>query len=497
MELIKIALGSLAGLGAVSLLLSCYKKCPTDKILVKYGLGGNKIFNGKGTIVIPFFQQHKYMELTPQNLDIILNSSSGLVSKDKIKLSIEADATFSISESENERIIASERLLSLDPSEISKIAQEVLTGQVRSIISEMTLAELLEDRKTLKDKVSQTAELELTKFGLDLINFNIKKIIDLDGIIETLGKKASATAQANAQIAMAEQTKESTIKVAEQEKQQTVTIAKTEADKTIEVSKSEIEKSNALEEKNSRIQEIQSIENKKREMYKITNTKELELNRIDADKEVYIKNQEKEQSMLDSRKVTTVKEAEVKLEAKRAEEIVIATVESEKKIVEQNAVLTMEKNKADNDLKIAETRASAIVTEAKAKAQAITLEAEALAKKEALPISEKAKAELELLKVYNAEQLVQMKFMEILPELTKFQAEAVKNLKIDSINIIGGQDSNGAVGNEISGTVNNILKSLPAINMANKLAESINLPNINITPKDVKEVQKEITVENM
>lgn len=496
-EIVKIGLTGVVGLGSVSLLLSCYKKCSTDQILVKYGLGGNKVFSGKGTIVIPFFQSYKYMKLTPQNLDIRLNSSSGLVSKDKIKLELEADATFSISKNEDERVVASEKLLSLEPESIKDLVTEILTGQVRAIVSEMTLTELLEDRAMLKTKVSESAEIELTKFGLDLMNFNIKKIIDLDGIIETLGQKASATAQANAKISIAEQTKESSVKVAEQQKEQEITIAQTNAEKAEAISKSEILKQKALEEKESKVVELNAVESKKRELFVVESEKEVSLRKIEADKEIFIKNQEKEQDSLDAKKVTTQKHAEVMLEQQRAEEIVSAKVESEKKIVEQNAELVMEEKKADNDLKIAEKKAQAKITEAEANAKAIKLEAEALALKEALPILEKAKAEKALMDVYNSSDcLIQLKMIEVLPELAKYQVEAVKNLKIDSINVIsGGEGSNaGAVGNEIGSTVNNIIKSIPAFKMANDISKSINMPTLDLTTVTS---EKEINVENM
>ncbi|MGL4948870.1 MAG: SPFH domain-containing protein, partial [Anaeroplasmataceae bacterium] len=330
-NLIMIGLGSTASIGVVSLILSCYKKCSTDQILVKYGLGGNKVFSGKGTVVIPFFQSYKHMQLTPQNLDIKLNSSSGLVSKDKIKLELEADATFSISKNEDERKIASEKLLSLDANAIRSLVTEILTGQVRAIVSEMTLSELLEDRAMLKTKVSESAEIELTKFGLDLMNFNIKKIIDLDGIIETLGQKASATAQANAKISIAEQTKESSVKVAEQQKQQEIMIAQTNAEKAEQISKSEVLKQIALEEKESKVVELNATENKRRELFVVESEKEVSLRKIEADKEIFIKEQEKAQATLDAEKITTTKQAEVMLEKQRADEIVTAKVESERK----------------------------------------------------------------------------------------------------------------------------------------------------------------------
>lgn len=495
MSLVKFGVLGVGSLGAVSLILSCYKKCSTDQILVKYGLGGNKVFSGKGTIVIPFFQSYKYMKLTPQNLDIRLNSSSGLVSKDKIKLELEADATFSISKNEEERVVASEKLLSLEPEAIKDLVTEILTGQVRAIVSEMTLTELLEDRAMLKTKVSESAEIELTKFGLDLMNFNIKKIVDLDGIIETLGKKASATAQANAKISIAEQTKESSVKVAEQQKQQEMIIAQTEAEKVESISKSEVQKQQALEEKESKIVEVNTSENRKRELFVVESNKEIKLKQIESEKEICVKAEETQQNILESKKLTITKQAEVKLETQRGEEIVSAKVESEKKLVEQNAELQMEERKAENDLKIAEKKAQAKVTEAKANAEAIKLEAEALALRESLPILKKAEAEKVLMDVYqSSDNLVQLKMIEKLPELAKYQAEIFKNLKIDSIHVIGGGDSNGAVGNEIGGTVNNIIKSIPAFKMANDISKMINMPTLNLMGEEVK---TEIDVENM
>lgn len=497
LNLIKIGLGGTIGVGAVALLLSCYKKCSTDQILVKYGMGGNKVFSGKGTVIIPFFQSYKYMQLTPQNLDIRLNSSSGLVSKDKIKLELEADATFSISKNEDERVVASEKLLSLQPDEIKDLVTEILTGQVRAIVYEMTLTELLEDRAMLKTKVSESAEIELTKFGLDLMNFNIKKIVDLDGIIETLGKKASATAQANAKISIAEQTKESSVKVAEQVKEQEMIIAQTEAEKVESISKSEILKQQALEEKESKIVEVNTSENRKRELFVVESNKEIKLKQVESEKEISVKAEEAQQNILESKKITITKQAEVMLETRRGDEIVSAKVESEKKLVEQSAELQMEEKKAENDLKIAEKKAQAKITEAKANAEALKLEAEALALKESLPILKKAEAEKVLMDVYqSSDNLVQLKMIEKLPELAKYQAEIFKNLKIDSIHVIGGGDSNGAVGNEIGGTVNNIIKSIPAFKMANDIAKNINMPTLNLLGDDTN-IKKEIDVENM
>lgn len=495
MNLLMLAVVAIIVLIVVIILFSCYKKCSTDQILVKYGLGGNKVFSGQGSVIIPFFQSYRYMTLTPQNLDIILDENSGVVSNDKIRLVIEADATFAISKNEAERKLASEKLLSLDTEKIKTLAKEILTGQLRSIVSEMTFEALLQDRKLLMRKVAESTEIELTKFGLDLMNFNIKRIIDLDGITDQLGKKASAIASSDAKIAIAEQTKFATVKVAEQEKEQEITIAKTEAEKAESISQSELLQQQAIEIKNSKVVELQAAENRKREVYLADSTKDISLKKIEAEKEVFLKDQEKEQIMLDTKKITAQKQADVRLEVQRAEEIVEAKVKREKEIIYQDAQLTMEKNKAENDLRIVQTKAEAMIKEAEAKAKAITLEAEALAKKEALPILEKAKAEQELLKVYSSDKLVQLKMLEILPELAKYQVEAVKNLKIDSLNVISGGEAGsvGAAGNEIGGTVNNIIKSIPAFKMANDIAKNINMPSLKIVGEEVIEKDENLS----
>ena len=475
-----LLLASASILGVAGLGIACYKKCSTDELLVKYGVGESKVYSGRGTFIIPYFQSYEIMKLTPQNLDINLSSDSGVVSKDKIKLVIEADATFSISNSEEERIVASKKILSMQQDEIKDMVTEVLTGQVRAIVSDMTLTQLLEDRSMLKGKVSESAEVELTKFGLDLMNFNIKRIVDLDGVIETLGKKASATAQAQAQVDIAEQSKESATKVAEQQREQETAIAKTDAEKSKSIAESQTIKARAIETKETEIAEIESAEKMRRELFVVENERAVSLKRIEAEKELFVKDQEKLQAGLDSKKETAIKEAEVRLENQRAQEIVDTKVENEKRIIEQETELRMQKAKADNDLQIAATKATAIVKEAEAKSKAMKLEADALAEMEALPILRKAEAEKKLKEVYSSEELVQMKLIEILPQLVKYQSEAVANIKYDSINVIGGE-TNGAVGNEIAGTVNNIIKSLPAIRMANDLAKGINMPSLNIT----------------
>ena len=153
------------------------------------------------------------------------------------------------------------------------------------------------------------------------------------------------------------------------------------------------------------------------------------------------------QEIATSSKGTLELEAEVKLQQKRAIEIVDTKVENEKKEIEVEA-----------------------------EASKIKLLAEAKAIELARPIEEKAKAEQKLLDVYGQNGMGTLKLLEILPELAEAQALALSNIKIDSLHIIGGENG----GNQIGGLATDIIKSIPAIQMANDIAKGLNIPHLNI-----------------
>lgn len=485
----------LIGLGVLILfvlfMLAIYKKCSNNEILIKYGLGGNKIIDNNGAFIIPILQGYKRMSLQPINIDIVLDRNSNVVSNDKIRVVVEADATFAVSSDPNERMIASSRLLSFTEDEIASLAQEILTGQTRTIISEMSFEELLQDRAMLMQKVSENAEKELSKLGLDLINFNIKMINDLDNIVNMLGQKASAMATTDAEISVAEQRKvseinvaskntEKEIRVAEQRKAKEISIAQTNAEIIEETTKAELRKEKTLAERDAEKIRYSSESYEKQEIYKIDTDNKIKLQSINKQKEVQLEAEKTKQVIASETRKTVELEANVRLEEKRAVEIVETKVANEKKEIQIETELNIKKKEAENQLEIAKTKADAIRIEAEAEANKIKLLAEAKAIELAKPIEEKAKAEQKLLDVYGQNGMVTLKLLEILPELAKAQALAVSNIKVDSLHIIGGENGGANAGNQISGLVSDITKSIPAFKMANDIAKSLNVPSIDI-----------------
>lgn len=444
--------------------LSMYKKCPNNRVLVKYGLGGNKVLT-KGSIVFPIVQSHSYLSLIPMNVDIFLGiKDKNVVSADKIRVGVEADATFVISQDENERIIASERLLGLSREAICNLALEILTGQTRTIISQMTYLDLLQNRKELMKKVEESAETELSKIGLDLTNFNIKTLKDYDEIADTLGRKASAEVTSKADIDTAEQEKISKVGVAKLNAEKEISVA--EAVKLQETKTCDIDAETAESTNKAKIRTTTSNEERLQEEIKIKNkTSEIENTaEIEKDRVVAIEDQKAKQTIFTEQAKTAKLEAGAELEMKRVSEVV-----DEKIIAEKKGVI------ANNEKDIAVIRADAIRTETDAEAYRIETLAAAEAKKQSLPLIERAKAEKELKDVYG-DDLLKLKLVEILPEITKASAEAISNIKIDGIYLMGNGE--GGEQNQISGLVGDVMKTMPAMKMINELSASLNLPSL-------------------
>ena len=189
-------------------ILSRYRKCPSDKILVVYGTsGGNKsakCVHGGGTFVFPIIQDYAYLSLTPIGIDANLTNA---LSKQNIRVDVPCRFTVGISTEPETMLAAAERLLGLSATQIQELARDILFGQLRLVIATMSIEELNSDRDKFLEAITANVEVELKKIGLKLINVNVTDIKDESGYIEALGQEAAAKAINEAKVRVAEQEK--------------------------------------------------------------------------------------------------------------------------------------------------------------------------------------------------------------------------------------------------------------------------------------------------
>ena len=160
-SLIFISLAVLFVFGLIVALLSRYKKCPSDKILVKYGLVGSgelgiksaKCIHGGATLVWPVIQAYEFLDLTPISIEVNLQNA---LSKQNIRIDVPSRFTVGISTEPEVMQNAAERLLGLRLAEIQELAKDIIFGQLRLVVAtmDMPIIDKIMFKKRLSGKIT-------------------------------------------------------------------------------------------------------------------------------------------------------------------------------------------------------------------------------------------------------------------------------------------------------------------------------------------------------
>lgn len=466
---------------SISALISRYKRCPSDKILVVYGKTGGtsaKCIHGGGAFIWPVIQDYAYLDLKPISIEANLTNA---LSRQNIRVDVPCRFTIAISTEHDSMNNAAERLLGLHPEQIQELSKDILFGQLRLVIATMTIEEINSDRDKFLDNISKNVDTELKKIGLKLINVNVTDIKDESGYIEALGKEAAAKAINEAKISVAEQEKIGETGKALADRTKDVQIAETLRDRDVKI----------------------AITQKDREVSIAGAGRDEAIGKAEAQRDTRIKTSEanavavkgENQAKIDianSEALRREKEAEALRVAVMAEKVQQAKALEEAYQAEQKA--EMARSERERSTQIAN-----VVVPAEISKQRVIIDAQAEAEK----IREKAKGEADAIfakmeaeakglyqiltkqaegyeQVVNAaggdpNKAFQLLLIEKLPELVRTQVEAVKNIKIDKITVWDSGNANGE-NNSTANFVSGLMKTVPPLNDLFNMA-GLNLPS--------------------
>ena len=457
--------------GTLLAILSRYRKCPSDKVMVIYGKVGNnksggmnsaRCFHGGATFVWPVIQAYEYLDLTPLSISVDLKNA---LSKQNIRIDVPSRFTVGISTEPLIMQNAAERLLGLKLSEIQELAKDIIFGQLRLVIATMDIEEINTNRDKFLEAVSANVETELKKIGLRLINVNITDINDESGSIDALGKEAAAKAINDAKISVAEKTRDGSIGESNAVRDQRIQVS--------------LANSSAIQGENQAKVEIANSEAERRE-------REAEALRRATAAENVQKAMALEESYAAEEKAE--KARAVKSQATlEADVIVKANIEKHRREIE------------------AEAEAEQLRRTAKGEADAIYARMEAQARGAMEILLKQAEGYQKMVQSAggSADDAVKLIVADKLEELVKIQVEAIKNIKIDKITVWDGAGKEG--GTSTSNFLSQLMKSIPPMselfNMAGmQLPEFLGKPNPQAGPADgaLAEADEEThtTVEN-
>lgn len=423
----------------VILFFLSYKKVPKNKIGIVIGPLGSKTVTGRAVLVVPFFQRIDYMTL--ENIQVDFVSKAPIPTQDAINIMVDAVANVAISQDSETMKKAAAKFVGYQTSAIAEIVKPVLEGNIREIISQIKLKDLIQgDKKKLAEEISANVKPNLADLGLELTTFNIQNFKDSNGVIDNLGientvsiskdaAKAKASAEAEIQIAKAQADKDANdarvaaeLEIAQKQTDLKIKQAELLLKSDTEAAKAEAAKS--LEAENQR----KALEIRTAEANLARQEKQIEL----QEKAVAIKEKALEaeiEKTAEAERYAAEQRADAELYA-REKSAEAAKIEQQKK--SEAARIAME-NEALGKMKIAE----AIKAQGEAEAQAIRAKLEA----EAAGLEKKAVA---LAKMNDAGTL-QMQldtvktYFEKLPDIAKGVAAGYAN--VDKIYLYGGNAS--------------------------------------------------------
>ena len=463
------------------LLAMGYVKAPPDTAFLISGLRKKTVI-GKAAIRIPFFERIDKVSLKLIPIDV--KTSSAVPTADYINIRVDAVVNVKVSDDADKLKKAAQNFLNQKPDYIAQVAREVLEGNMREIVGQMKLEEMVSDRQKFAEMVKTNAEPDLAGMGLDIVSFNVQNFIDDNQVIENLGvdnivkiskdaaiaransEKEIAVAQANAakeandakvaselEIANAKAKAQKEKAIVESQATQESAAAQIEADTQIALKQNELDIKRAELQKEVDTKKAianAAMEIQAEEQRKIKEIKTADANLARQEKEIELKEREvaiKEKAL----EATVKKEAEAEKYAaqQRADARLYETQrKSEAELFERQKKAEAEKFEAEQEAEAKKALADAVKAQGIAEAEAARAKGEA----EAVAIKAKAEAEAEgLMKKAEAMaaygdaakqdmQLQALKvYFEQLPAIAKAVGEGYTN--VDKIYMYGGETS--------------------------------------------------------
>ena len=398
-----------------------YRRSSKEVAFVRTGFLGEKVVIDGGALVWPIINEITPVNMNSIDLLVTREKQDSLVTKDRMRVDIEAEFYVRVGRNQNAVSLASSTLgrRTLQPENIRRLLEGKFISALRTGASELTLSELHENRKQYVERVHQLAQegldtngLELETIALinldqtDIEHFNPSNQFDAEGltsVIEVVESRrkmrndieqdtATKIRQRNLQSEKEtlEIEREKEVSRLDQEQsiefrraQQQATVISEQSTRKTESEKARIESERAINEmeidKQRTIKEAEIISTEEIEKKQIASNQELdtartglaiERGRLEINKEEEIETARIEKVINLSQKSLEESSASITADTERAK--AVAATEKVTTAQELEAI----NRKSAVDIKIARTKASEIEILAEAEKTRSTIEAE-------------------------------------------------------------------------------------------------------------------------
>lgn len=159
---------------------------------------GYRVLSGGRAIRIPIVETVKRMDVTTMPVRVEVRNA---YSKGGTPLNIQAIANVKISSDPSVVGNAIERFLDCDRSELVRVAQETLGGNLRGVVATLTPEQVNEDRLKFAERIASDVSRDLIKLGLQIDTLKIQSVSDDLDYLKSIGRKQIALIIRDAEIA--------------------------------------------------------------------------------------------------------------------------------------------------------------------------------------------------------------------------------------------------------------------------------------------------------
>lgn len=434
-----------------------YKKVAANEALIvtgskvgKEGEPGVYVSNGRmmrvirgGSVFVTPFQIAEPVSLNSMQIKL---TTPRIVTNEGVPIRVWATATIKIADNLDSIVNYAEQFLGKEKEAIKSELQNVLEGNLRTIVAKLTALEVNNARESFVKQVREIAQKELDNMGFYIVSLvldDVKDDNEKDGYLINLGAEKIAQSKRDAEIARSNAEREIANKKA---------INLQETQRQADLSQTQIAESN-----------------KERELKETSFKEETSKAKARSEQAYELEQAKLKQALVGEQTKAKKLEQEAILEIKE--------LEKQSKLKDAEILAQDEKIRADNEAEINERKALAEANARKYEAEAESQALEQKGKAEAEIIRQRGLAEAEAkermavaMEKYGQAAVVEM-IINVLPEVARAISEPLSNIGEVKVFDMGGDSSSNGMQNfagtsvGMLGLVQNVLKESTGIDL--------------------------------
>src|ERR1700679_3494283 len=205
-----VGLGVMVLLFLMSGMARLYRKAGPHEALIVYGLGGTRVVQGHGTLILPMVQVCRQLSLELMSFDVA--PQQDLYTKQGVAVTVEAVAQIKVRSDRESILTAAEQFLTKAPQQREGLIRLVMEGHLRGIIGQLTVEQIVKEPEMVAERMRSTCLDDISKMGLEVISFTIREVRDKNEYITNMGRPDVARIKRDAEIAAAEAERATAIK---------------------------------------------------------------------------------------------------------------------------------------------------------------------------------------------------------------------------------------------------------------------------------------------